>query len=188
MARKKRPTITGKDPAYNSDISNMAPLPTNKPSPNTTPVKSKRPKQVQQPERVTKPTPAPQITKETANTETKREISITAAVKVDQHRKLIKLEAKGIAAKDAIALAGRRAVEMFKPEAKFIEKQEANRMPIRQGYKSTKRLSGAMLDTLRNQHDPLRLKSDAAMVIGQFETLFWECLDEVITELNKKTG
>ena len=57
---------------------------------------------------------------------------------------------------------------------------------MRQGYKSTKRISAAMLDQLRKEQDPLGLSSDGAMMRGQFEPLFWSCLDAVIEELNSK--
>ncbi|WP_420013189.1 hypothetical protein [Tateyamaria sp.] len=59
-------------------------------------------------------------------------------------------------------------------------------MPMRDGYKSTKRVSAAMLDALRDEHDPLRLSSDGAMLRGQFEPLFWTVLDEVIGELTER--
>ncbi|MEP4035502.1 MAG: hypothetical protein ABJM30_03180, partial [Pseudophaeobacter sp.] len=116
----------------------------------------------------------------------KREIALAAAVKVEQNTKLVALEAKGISAKDAITLAGRRAVEKFVPKQEFVEKPDDERMPMRQGYKSTKRVPAAMLDALRDKHDPLRLSSDGAMMRGQFEPLFWSCLDEVIEELNNR--
>jgi hypothetical protein len=68
----------------------------------------------------------------------------------------------------------------------LVPRQEADRMPTRQSYRSTKRLNAALLDALRAEHDPLGLKSDSAMVIGQFEPLFWTCLDEVIEELDSR--
>ncbi len=203
MARKKRTAIKGTDPAYTSDFSQ--PLPTNKvaekieqaPTTVAKPIQqpaTSQPEQKAKPEPAAKPTPKPapkpviksahKVVQENPND--KREIAMSAAVKLDQNEKLTALEKKGISAKDAITLAGRRAVEQFEPKAVFVEKADADRMPMRQGYKSTKRISAAMLDQLRKEQDPLGLSSDGAMMRGQFEPLFWSCLDAVIEELNSK--
>jgi len=200
MPRKKRTTLAGTDPEYTTDFSQ--PLPTNKvatPEPQDAapaPAKPKpvveKPKQPAAKKTTTKPKPTPKTTtppkKPVAKSDPseKREIAVAAAVKVDQDAKLRALEAKGISPKDAITLAGRRAVDRFEPKAEFIPKAEAERMPMRDGYKSTKRVSAAMLDALRDEHDPLRLSSDGAMLRGQFEPLFWTVLDEVISELTER--
>jgi hypothetical protein len=195
MPRKKRTAIKGSDPAYTSDFSQ--PLPTHKVAekpetipapkpPSTQPIKPQKsgPKAKAEPApkpivKATQPATKPDVGE-------KREIALSAAVKVEQSEKLTALEAKGISAKDAITLAGRRAVEQFEPKAAFIDKADTERMPMRQGYKSTKRIPAAMLDQLRQEHDPLGLSSDGAMMRGQFEPLFWSCLDAVIEELNSK--
>ena len=200
MPRKKRTTLAGSDPEYTTDYSQ--PHPTNKvatPEPQDAapaPAKPKpvveKPKQPAAKKTTTKPKPTPKTTtppkKPVAKSDPseKREIAVAAAVKVDQDAKLRALEAKGISPKDAITLAGRRAVDRFEPKAEFIPKAEAERMPMRDGYKSTKRVSAAMLDALRDEHDPLRLSSDGAMLRGQFEPLFWTVLDEVIGELTER--
>lgn len=204
MPRKKRTTLAGTDPEYTTDFSQ--PLPTNKvatpepqvaasaptaPKPvvekpkqpaakNTTPKPKTTPKTTTLPK---KPTPKP-IAK--SDPSEKREIAVAAAVKADQNVKLRALEEKGVSPKDAITIAGRRAVDRFEPKPEFIPKAEAERMPMRDGYKSTKRVSAAMLDALRDEHDPLRLSSDGAMLRGQFEPLFWTVLDEVIAELTER--
>jgi len=199
MPRKKRTAIKGSDPAYTSDFSQ--PLPTHKvaekpettPSPkvpSTQPIKPEKSEPKAKAEPAPKPAPKP-IVKAVQpaakpDVSEKREIALSAAVKVEQNEKLTALEAKGISAKDAITLAGRRAVEQFEPKAAFVEKTDTERMPMRQGYKSTKRIPAAMLDQLRQKHDPLGLSSDGAMMRGQFEPLFWSCLDAVIEELNSK--
>ena len=200
MPRKKRTALAGTDPEYTTDFSQ--PLPTNKvatPEPQDAapaPAKPKpvveKPKQPAAKKTTTQPKPTPKTTTppkkpvaKSAPSE-KREIAVAAAVKVDQDAKLRALEAKGISPKDAITLAGRRAVDRFEPKAEFIPKAEAERMPMRDGYKSTKRVSAAMLDALRDEHDPLRLSSDGAMLRGQFEPLFWTVLDEVIGELTER--
>ena len=199
MPRKKRTAIKGLDPAYTSDFSQ--PLPTHKvaekpktiPSPkvpSTQPVKPQKSEPKAKAEPASKPTPKPIVkaAQPAAKPDVgeKREIALSAAVKIEQSEKLTALEAKGISAKDAITLAGRRAVEQFEPKAAFVEKTDTERMPMRQGYKSTKRIPAAMLDQLRQEHDPLGLSSDGAMMRGQFEPLFWSCLDAVIEELNSK--
>ena len=204
MPRKKRTTLAGTDPEYTTDFSQ--PLPTNKvatpepqdaaPEPATPKPVVEKPKQPAAKKTTTKPKPSPKITtppkkptpKPVAKSDPseKREIAVAAAVKVDQDAKLRALEAKGISPKDAITIAGRRAVDRFEPKPEFIPKAEAERMPMREGYKSTKRVSAAMLDALRDEHDPLRLSSDGAMLRGQFEPLFWTVLDEVIGELTER--
>jgi len=93
---------------------------------------------------------------------------------------------KGLEQRDIVMLAGRQATEQFVLSPTFIPKPEADRLPMQEGYHTSKRLDGAILDAMREEHDPLRVRSDPAMVRGQFETLFWEKLDEVIKELNKK--
>ena len=204
MPRKKRTTLAGTDPEYTTDFSQ--PLPTNKvatlepqdaaPAPATPKPVVEKPKQPTAKKTTTKPKPRPKTTappkkptpKPLAKSDPseKREIAVAAAVKVDQDMKLRALEEKGVSPKDAITIAGRRAVDRFEPKPEFIPKAEAERMPMRDGYKSTKRVSAAMLDALRDEHDPLRLSSDGAMLRGQFEPLFWTVLDEVIGELTER--
>lgn len=190
MARKQKPIIKGSDPEYTSELQ---PLPTNKPT-------SEAPQPVEveakvQPIEPSVPSPAKPNIKKTpkekpkqANVDdgTKREIALSAAVKLDQKAKLSQLEEKGVSSQVAVTLAGRRAIDQFELKPTFIEKAVADRLPMRDGYRSTKRLNATMLDQLRNEHDPYRLTSDGAMVRGQFEALFWSCLDDVIEELNSK--
>ena len=205
MARKKKPKIAGSDPSYTSDFSEFTKLPTNKPTeveePQPKPVVKAEPKpgavRVAPAAQTRKPrakpataaqAPKPVVAEPRKDLGPKRELTLIAAVKKDQHAELEALETKGLPQKDVIALAGRRAIERFDPKPEFVEKPEADRRPMREGYKSTKRLDAAMLEKLRDKHDPLRVSSDAAMVRGQFEVLFWSCLDEVIEELNSKYG
>lgn len=207
MPRKKKTALKGRDPAYTSDFSQ--PLPTNKLVVEETPkpvvskpvtesaktlAASPSPKPTVKPEissatqAPTKPAPAakPKSEPPTQGSGDKREIALSAAVKLDQQKQLDALETKGTPAKIAITMAGRRAVEQFEPKPEYVEKQDVQRMPMRQGYKSTKRIDASLLDALRNKHDPHRLSSDSAMMRGQFEPLFWSCLDAVIKELNSK--
>lgn len=201
MPRKKKTIIKGVDAEYTSDFSQR--LPTNKPKAQEQPPEKKPPltdrpapkpavkpataQPKPEPAKATpQPGPKPVAKPQAVARGDKREIALSAAVKLDQHEKLVALEAKGTPAKVAITMGGRRAVEQFVPEEKFVEKQDVPRMPMRQGYKSTKRIDAALLDALRDAHDPHRLSSDGAMMRGQFEPLFWSCLDAVIEELNSK--
>lgn len=205
MPRKRKTALAGSDPAYTSDFSQ--PLPTNKvapqaPKPDPVPERKTSksttppPKEQAQEKPPARPRRTPrQPARQVASTPTstvasdqseKREIAVAAAVRVEQDAKLRALADKGVSPKDAITIAGRRAVEQFEPKPEFVPKADVERMPMRDGYRSTKRVPAAMLDALRDEHDPLRLSSDGAMLRGQFEPLFWKVLDDVIAELNKR--
>ncbi len=185
MPRKKKTAIKGSDPAYTSDFSQ--PLPTNKPVVEETPKPVVSKPEITNPKQPpAKPAAKPKSEPQVQVSGDKREIALSAAVKMDQQKQLDALEAQGTPAKIAITMAGRRAVEQFEPQPEYVEKQDIQRMPMRQGYKSTKRIDAGLLDALRNKHDPHRLSSDSAMMRGQFEPLFWTCLDAVIKELNSK--
>jgi hypothetical protein len=224
MARRKRATVQGNDPAYRSDFvaRGFQPLPTVEPrgakvetaadsrealvaavtaNDEAAPTQPKSEGQggqveVVEPKPKTKPAPkklsakpaakAPVKTPASTLSAGKRQVPLVASAKVEQHERLVALEGKGIPIADAMALAGRRAVKRFDPVQELVPRQEADRMPTRQSYRSTKRLNAGLLDALRTEHDPLGLKSDSAMVIGQFEPLFWSCLDEVIEELDSR--
>ena len=115
-----------------------------------------------------------------------RQTTLDAAVKVMQAKQMAILEEKGLKMKDIVTLAGRRATERFFLSPDFVPKPEAERLPMKQGYHTSKRLPGSILDAMRKEQDPLGISSDPAMVRGQFELLFWSCLDDVITELKAK--
>lgn len=115
-----------------------------------------------------------------------RQTTLDAAVKVTQAKQMAVLEEKGLKMKDIVTLAGRRATERFVLSPDFVPKPEAERLPMKQGYHTSKRLPGPILDAMRKEQDPLGISSDPAMVRGQFELLFWSCLDDVITELKAK--
>ena len=115
-----------------------------------------------------------------------RQTTLDAAVKVTQAKQMAVLEEKGLKMKDIVTLAGRRATERFVLSPDFVPKLEAERLPMKQGYHTSKRLPGPLLDAMRKEQDPLGISSDPAMVRGQFELLFWSCLDDVIKELKAK--
>lgn len=123
-----------------------------------------------------------------APTKDMRRVTIKAAI-TSAHVEAIKpLVANGLAQRDVLAVAGRRAMKRFDPVAKFVPLPEGDRVALAQGYVTSKLIDADLLDGLRKVHDPLRLQSDAAMVRGQFETLFWSVLDEVIEELRQQKG
>lgn len=212
MVRKRRPQIAGRDPEYTSDFSTK--LPTNMPQEvkppevaapkaapkqqdipapsSTTTTQAKKPGAKRStPKPAAKPVkqkPKPSAKMIASEEGTKRQIALTSAITVEHNKKLEALSKHGIAAKDAMSLAGRRAIERFEPQPKYVEKPDADRMPMRQGYKTTKTVDAKLIDGLREKHDPLKLLSDGAMLRGQFEPLFWNCMDEVIAELNKRFG
>jgi len=138
--------------------------------------------------------PKPKVTKARARPQAKtdatprgdRQITLDAAVRLDQGEAMKPLVKKGLEQRDIVMLAGRKATEQFVLSPTFVPKPEADRLPMQEGYHTSKRLDGAILDAMREEHDPLRVRSDPAMVRGQFETLFWDKLDEVIKELSKK--
>jgi len=209
MARKQRPNIKGYNPEYTTNFGSnregaggfapespkpvdpvkpaaqQAPTAT-KPEPETDTAPASKPKADKPARPRVEKAREPQAPKAPKTDAEKRETRLDAAVKVDQGKKLDALEGQGIAARDVIVLAGRRATARFELKAKYIEKPEADRLPMREGYHTTKRLPANILDDLREKHDPLRLQSDSAMVRGQFEPVFWTCLDEVIEELRQK--
>ena len=142
-----------------------------------------------------KPQPSkPKVTKARARPQAKtdaaprgdRQTTLDAAVRIDQGEAMKPLVEKGLEQRDIVMLAGRKATEQFVLSPTFVPKPEADMLPMQEGYHTSKRIDGAILDAMREQHDPLRVRSDPAMVRGQFETLFWDKLDEVIKELSKK--
>ena len=152
--------------------------------PKTTPkpvaAKPKKPKAKTSPNKAISPktTPAP-----AAAPTGDRQITLDAAVKREQADAMKPLLEKGLQQRDIIMLAGRRTTEQFELSPEYVPKPDADRLPMSEGYHTSKRLDAATLDAMRDKHDPLRVRSDPAMVRGQFETLFWQILDDVIAEL-----
>ena len=201
MPRKQRTKIEGSDPNYHSDLprkpiaeatpaikpapeaaqSKDAPKPRNKRQPTAKPQPS-----VVKTQTEARPKPRTKPAKPAAPASATREIHLTAAVKRDHGELIEKLAAKGIDPKVPVRLAGRKAVQLFEPKREFIEKPEADRLPLRDGYQTTKRVDAELIDHLRAENDPFGLSSDTAMLRGQFEPLFWKCLDEVLEELSSK--
>jgi hypothetical protein len=216
MVRRTKPKITGDDPKYSHTFERYRPVETDMPSdvkipdksaqaiepsrqtqspPTTPPVKkSKTPDTKPEPRKATATPSKPNASKARSEPQAKtttaprggRQTTLDAAVRVDQGDAMKPLIKKGLEQRDIVMLAGRKATEQFVLSPTFIPKPEADRLPMQDGYHTSKRLDGAILDAMREEHDPLRVRSDPAMVRGQFETLFWDKLDEVIKELSKK--
>ena len=194
MPRKQRTKIEGSDPNYHSDLPRKPiadATPAIKPAPKAAapeqaPPPRKKRQPAAKPEVVAQPTPEAKPAKATAPNTPTREVHLTAAGKRDHGELIAKLEAKGIDPKVPVRLAGRKAVQLFEPKRKFIEKPDADRLPLRDGYQTTKRVDAELIDHLRTENDPYGLSSDTAMLRGQFEPLFWKCLDEVLAELSSK--
>ena len=176
-------------------VAEQAPQTEPKPSPNpqTTetpatpkPVATKPKKQPTQPKAKNPPkaTISPKIPPTPATApKGDRQITLDAAVKREQAEAMKPLLEKGLQQRDIIMLAGRRTTEQFELSPTYVPKPDADRLPMSEGYHTSKRLDAATLDAMRDKHDPLRVRSDPAMVRGQFETLFWQILDDVIAEL-----
>lgn len=162
---------------------------TPKPKATPKPVAAKPKKQPAQPKAKTSPMatistktpPAP-----AAAPKGDRQITLDAAVKREQAEAMKPLLEKGLQQRDIIMLAGRRTTEQFELSPEYVPKPDADRLPMSEGYHTSKRLDAATLDAMRDKHDPLRVRSDPAMVRGQFETLFWQILDDVIAELQQR--
>ncbi len=199
MPRKQRTVIKNADPQYHSNLPRKSEQPVQEPDApeapktQTKPIVDERPAKRPQPAKQaartaapkeeTQPVPKPATPKTRDAT---REVHLTAAITRKHGAAIEKLVAKGIDRKVPIRLAGRKAVQLFEPKRKFIEKPEADRLPIRDGYQTTKRINVDLIDHLRTENDPYGLSSDTAMLRGQFEPLFWKCLDEVLQELSQK--
>ena len=176
-------------------VAEQSPQTEPKPSPNpqTTetpatpkPVATKPKKQPTQPKATTPPkaTISPKIPPTPATApKGDRQITLDAAVKREQAEAMKPLLEKVLQQRDIIMLAGRRTTEQFELSPTYVPKPDAVRLPMSEGYHTSKRLDAATLDAIRDKHDPLRVRSDPAMVRGQFETLFWQVLDDVIAEL-----
>lgn len=201
MPRKQRTKIAGSDPNYHSDLPRKPiaeATPAIKPAPvAATPKETPKPRNKRKPaakpqapvvkaQTAARPKPETTPAKPSAPKLATREIHLTAAVRRDHGERIEKLAAKGIDPKVPIRLAGRKAVQLFEPKREFIEKPEADRLPLRDGYQTTKRVDVELIDHLRAENDPYGLSSDTAMLRGQFEPLFWKCLDEVLDELASK--
>ena len=203
MARKKITSLLGDDPVYSKQFGDK-PKPT-EPTPKPEPVKPvataspapkletktktpateptatpKAPTGQKTPEK--KPAPKPKAPKKPET----RAVHVRAAPKKDHGPGLDALEAAGLPASDVVRLAGKRAIDKFELKPNYVAPEEADRLPSNMSFRTMKTLDAQVLDKLRDQADPLRLRSDAAVIQGQLEPVFWSELTSLIKELRKQ--
>ena len=202
MARKKAPIIKGSDPKYTTNFAGgFTPIPTNMPAPapvqkptNPPPVKEGVTPEIKKTDleiHETKPVTAKASREKSRETKQKPEQDTKAkkyvylfATPQKKHKKLLDaLKAKGITPKDVSRIAGRRANALFKPVSKYVPPAVVERLSSQYRYTTTKNVDQSILKTLHETADPLLLKSDATMLQGQFEAIFWEKVEEIYEEL-----
>ena len=206
MARKKITSLLGDDPVYSKQFGDKPKPtePTHKPEPvqdakpATEPATDPKPvAEKQVPSQVPPAKPASATSK--AKSETKpaakpkapkkpetRAVHVRAAPKKDHGPGLDALEAAGLPASDVVRLAGKRAIDKFDLKPKYVAPDDAERLPSNMSFRTMKTLDAQVLDKLRDQADPLRLRSDAAVIQGQLEPVFWSELTSLIKELRKQ--
>jgi hypothetical protein len=206
MARKKITSLLGDDPVYSKQFGDK-PKPA-EPAPKPDPVQEAKPApqptadpkpaaEKQVPSQVppakpagaasktkseTKPAPKPKAPKKPET----RAVHVRAAPKKDHGPGLDALEAAGLPASDVVRLAGKRAIDKFELKPKYVAPDDAERLPSNMSFRTMKTLDAQVLDKLRDQADPLRLRSDAAVIQGQLEPVFWSELTSLIKELRKQ--
>lgn len=206
MARKKITSLLGDDPVYSKQFGDK-PKPT-EPAPKPDPVQKSKPEaeptadpkpaaEKQVPSQVppakpagaasktkseTKPTAKPKAPKKPET----RAVHVRAAPKKDHGPGLDALEAAGLPASDVVRLAGKRAINKFELKPKYVAPDDAERLPSNMSFRTMKTLDAQVLDKLRDQADPLRLRSDAAVIQGQLEPVFWSELTSLIKELREQ--
>lgn len=203
MARKKITALLGDDPVYSKQFGNNpkpveadsppSPEPNQQTEPVATPDAADHSGQKPPTKAKTKPKsepkkPKPQTTpkKKSDISKATRAVHVRAAPKTEHQPGLEALAEKGLTVLDVIRLAGRRAIEKFELDPKYVKPEEAERLPSELSFRTMKTLNASTLDKLRDQADPLRLRSDAAVIQGQLEPLFWTELTALIKELRKQ--
>ena len=206
MARKKITSLLGDDPVYSKQFGDK-PKPT-EPASKPDPVQDAKPApapatdptpNAEKQAPTTKPVAKPASTATKARSETKpsakprapkkpetRAVHVRAAPKKDHGPGLDALEAAGLPASDVVRLAGKRAIDKFELKPKYVAPDDAERLPSNMSFRTMKTLDAQVLDKLRDQADPLRLRSDAAVIQGQLEPVFWSELTSLIKELRKQ--
>ena len=206
MARKKITSLLGDDPVYSKQFGDK-PKPT-EPAPKPEPVQETKPapEPAADPKPIaekrapsskptaeatgsspkskpeTKPAPKPKAPKKPET----RAVHVRAAPKKDHGPGLDALEAAGLPASEVVRLAGKRAIDKFELKPKYVAPDDAERLPSNMSFRTMKTLDAQVLDKLRDQADPLRLRSDAAVIQGQLEPVFWSELTSLIKELRKQ--
>ena len=206
MARKKITSLLGDDPVYSKQFGDK-PKPT-EPAPKPDPVQDAKPAPepaadpkpvVEKQAPTSEPSPKPASASQNAKPGKKpapnpkapkkpetRAVHVRAAPKKDHGPGLDALKAAGLPASDVVRLAGKRAIDKFELKPKYVAPDDAERLPSNMSFRTMKTLDAQVLDKLRDQADPLRLRSDAAVIQGQLEPVFWSELTSLIKELRKQ--
>lgn len=208
MARKKITALLGNDPEYSKEFSDAAPIsapvpaepaaekpapkPDAAPNANAKQVKAPRPKPKTQSapkEETTSVKPSSKLKSQPEaklNSGETRAVHVRAVPKTNHQAGLDALQYAGLPASDVVRLAGKRAIDKFELKPEYVAPEKAERLPSDMSFRTMKTLDASTLDTLRDQADPLRLRSDAAVIQGQLEPVFWQELDALIKELSKQ--
>ncbi|WP_299590240.1 hypothetical protein [uncultured Tateyamaria sp.] len=206
MARKKITSLLGDDPVYSKQFGDKPkhadPAPKPEPVETVKPVATPSPTPKLETETkppATEPAATPKATRSQKAPEKKpapkpkapkkpetRAVHVRAAPKKDHGPGLDALEDAGLPASDVVRLAGKRAIDKFELKPKYVAPDEAERLPSNMSFRTMKTLDAQVLDKLRDQADPLRLRSDAAVIQGQLEPVFWSELTSLIKELRKQ--
>lgn len=125
----------------------------------------------------------PQVRGQTREATEKLAVHLFACPKAEHKSRLRALEERGLSMRDVIKLAGRRASAEFVPSAEFKPASAAPLMHSRYAYKTTRLYDHDTLEALRRAADPVGLMSNAALLRGQFEAVFWDLLDQAMLEL-----
>lgn len=206
MARKKITSLLRDDPVYSKQFGDKPKPP--EPAPKPEPVQETKPapEPAADPKPIAEkqaPTPEPPVKPASAGSKSKSEtrpaakpkapkkpetraVHVRAAPKKDHGPGLDALEAAGLPASDVVRLAGKRAIDKFELKPKYVAPDDVERLPSNMSFRTMKTLDAQVLDKLRDQADPLRLRSDAAVIQGQLEPVFWSELTSLIKELRKQ--
>lgn len=125
----------------------------------------------------------PHVRRQTSETPERVAVHLFACPKAEHEARLLALEERGLSMRDVIKLAGRRASAGFVPLAEFKPASAVPQMHSRYAYKTTRLYDGDTLEALRRVADPVGVMSNAALLRGQFETVFWNVLDQTMLEL-----
>jgi hypothetical protein len=204
MARKKITALLGGDPEYSKTFADTPPISAPAPAEKTAEKPVAKPTEVKP--AAVKPAPAPKPKAQTlapskppvsvpkpkskplekTGSASTRAVHVRAVPKTEHKEGLEKLHKAGLPATDVVRLAGKRAIEKFELQQEYVAPEQADRLPTDMSFRTMKTLDAETLDALRDQADPLRLRSDAAVIQGQLEPIFWKELDALIKELSKQ--
>lgn len=204
MARKKITSLLGNDPVYSKQFgdngapadrsANSEPEHSVQPAPSTAgardpeaPAKKSKPEGKAKPRanKMLKDVRSASEPKEAAKPKT-RAVHVRAAPRQDHGPGLSALTAAGLPASDVVRLAGKRAIAKFQLQPSYSAPKQVERLSSDMSFRTMKTLDARILDKLRDQADPLRLRSDAAVIQGQLEPVFWSELTALIKELRKQ--